>query len=312
MLKKILYLIPYFSLFCTPTPSLTGKEELPPLLIIDMNNEAVLPQNFRTTQDPFKLTAPSVPSREGLDTLHLSGSGQFSEESLKTLLKHLHHPKHLYVVDLRQESHGFLNDGVAVSWYGIRNWANIGKTLHSIEQEENHLLKHLLQQKEIQVAHLLERDQDGQQLPLTELKPFIVRHSASENQLSKVYQFHYARIPVTDHSKPSDESVDAFISLTRQLPNDYWLHVHCAGGAGRTTTFMAMYDMMKNAKHMSFDTILERQWFLGNYNLKDTKEDSWKTTCFKERLEFLKSFYDYCHSNQDQFATLWTTHLRQK
>lgn len=309
MLKKILYLMTCSYLFFTS--SLISKEESHPLLIVDMNNEALLPPNFRTTKDPFKLTASSYPSREGLDTLQLSGSGQFSEESLKTMLKHLHHPAHLCIVDLRQESHGFLN-GVAVSWYGIRNWANSGKSLNSIEQEEHQLLKHLLQQKEIQVAHLLERNIDGQQLPPTEHKPFTVQHSMNEHQLSKAYQLNYVRIPVTDHSKPSPESVDAFISLVRQLPDDYWLHVHCAGGAGRTTTFMAMYDMMKNAKQISCDTILERQWFLGNYNLKNAKEGSWKTTCFKERLEFLKDFYEYCHFNQDQFATSWTTYLTQK
>jgi hypothetical protein len=276
-----------------------------------MNNEALLPQNFRTTQDPFKLTASSYPSRKGLDTLQLSGSGQFSEESLKTMLKHLHHPPPLYVVDLREETHGFLN-GTAVSLYGIRNWANSGKSLKNIEQEEHQFLQHLLQQKEIQVAHLLARNVDGQQLPPTELKPFSVQHSVNERQLSKAYQIHYVRIPVTDHSKPYPESVDAFISLVRQLPDGYWLHVHCAGGAGRTTTFMSMYDMMKNAKQLSFDTILERQWFLGSYNLKNTKEDSWKTACFKERLDFLRNFYEYCRSNQDQFATPWSTYLKQK
>lgn len=35
----------------------------------------------------------------------------------------------IYDVDLRQESHGYL-DGIPVSWYGERDWANLGKSRH--------------------------------------------------------------------------------------------------------------------------------------------------------------------------------------
>lgn len=43
----------------------------------------------------------------------------------------------------------------------------------------------------------------------------------------------------------SPENIDEFIKLYKSLPKDAWLHFHCEAGKGRTTTFLAMYDMMK-------------------------------------------------------------------
>ena len=42
----------------------------------------------------------------------------------------------MLIVDLRQESHGFLN-GNAISWYGTRNAANEGKIGRQIEAEQS-------------------------------------------------------------------------------------------------------------------------------------------------------------------------------
>src|SRR5437763_289027 len=95
-----------------------------PLLVLDMRNNASLPKHFRTTSDslPESLHIDAT----GLSDLHIAGGAQLSELGLQTILQHLH-SQHITIIDLRQESHGFLN-GNAVSWYGPHNAANAGKS----------------------------------------------------------------------------------------------------------------------------------------------------------------------------------------
>lgn len=51
-----------------------------------------------------------MPTREGLDELQASGSAQFSLNQFSALTKALQEngAKDIYIVDLRQENHGFL------------------------------------------------------------------------------------------------------------------------------------------------------------------------------------------------------------
>ena len=56
----------------------------------------------------------------------------------------------------------------------------------------------------------------------------------------------YVRIPVTDHCAPSDAAIDVLCGLREAARTDptSWVHFHCHGGDGRTTTFLALYDML--------------------------------------------------------------------
>ena len=92
---------------------------------IDADDVRGLPRNFRTMEDefhaPYKkdMDDSYVPTREGLERLHASGSGEFSASGLHSLLEALAEKTQMpiCIVDLREESHGFF-DGIAVSWYG--------------------------------------------------------------------------------------------------------------------------------------------------------------------------------------------------
>jgi hypothetical protein len=54
----------------------------------------------------------------------------------------------------------------------------------------------------------------------------------------------YVRIPVTDHCAPDQDALKTLENLAAQAPNDAWFHFHCHGGDGRTTMFLALYDML--------------------------------------------------------------------
>jgi hypothetical protein len=57
---------------------------------------------------------------------------------------------------------------------------------------------------------------------------------------------HYVRIPVTDHCGPSESALAGLRARipVSTSPADAWVHFHCHGGDGRTTTFLALYDML--------------------------------------------------------------------
>jgi protein-tyrosine phosphatase len=142
----------------------------------------------------------------------------------------------------------------------------------------------------------------------------VVETLATEKQLATKKGFDYVRLPTLDHSRPSDEIVDAFLELIKKNPNA-WFHVHCHVGKGRTTTFMTLYDMFYNAKEVEFDEILERQKEIDGEDFKKylqkTNLESYMKNLYDERLKFLKRFYDFCKNSDPQHIT-WTEWLQQE
>jgi hypothetical protein len=275
-----------------------------------MKDEAILPRNFRTTEDPFILSSKDVvpPTRVGFNHLRLSGSAQFSDQSFKVILEKIKSPKNLYIVDLRQECHGFIN-GDAVSWYGVRDWSNVGKSINEIEEEELALLSLAMQEKNVVIGKIEAKDDQGEKVP--EISPMRVKveNVETESKLASRYRVNYVRVPISDHVKPSNDTVDRLVSFVKNLPEDHWLHIHCSAGVGRTTTVMAMIDMMKNAKQVSLKDIFDRQWLIGGRDLRKLTLTPWKISLIRERVQFLENFYKYCETNQDQFRTSWSLYL---
>ena len=301
------FLIPTFLFLLALTMSAIGLESM--TLILNMENQEVLPRNFRTASDPVNLEG-SVwkPSLEGLNVLRMSGSAQFSEKSVQAILTRLQQPRRFIIVDLRQESHGFVN-GIAISWFTEKDWGNKGKSLEEVELTEKNLLADLLKQKSIVLHTITEKTPQGNIESETSY-PVIVKNVATEAKVAEYAEVGYFRIAVTDHMGPSEDDVERFLLFLKGLPKDGWLHFHCAAGEGRTTTFMAMYDMYHNAKKVSFDDIIDRQWLLGGSRLSQLPASTrWKYPCALERYQFLKRFYDFCRQDPQQS---WKDFLKTK
>lgn len=248
-----------------------------PQLILNALNEPSIPKNFRSSMS--EINNPEI-SIEGLLELRISGSGQFSELGLIALMENIPNLP-LIVVDLREESHCFIN-GHAVSWRTIYNWANKGKSLALIEADEAYrreMLKSL--------SHLtLANDKTSVTIPIAII--------IDEKTLVTAMGMQYLRIPVTDHTIPSDDEVDRFIAFYEGLAPKTWVHYHCSAGKGRSTLFMVMHDIMENGEQVSLKDILLRQGELGgkNYTLP-IPSDTWKTQYQKEKLLFIQNFYNY-------------------
>lgn len=280
------------------------------VLVENMKNIEALPKRFRTPKDALKTSSKDI-NLNGFLELNASASGQFSEKSLSAIQNKLQSPKNLYIVDLRQESHGFIN-GTAVSWYAFKDWGNINKSLDAILAEECRFLNLAFKQRNITIYQILTKTGTG---AIATKKPidFAVNEIHTEAELVASQCFKYFRIPVTDHLKPTTEDVDRFIQFVRNLPQNSWIHFHCSAGQGRSTSFLTMYDIMINAKTVSLEDIFLRQAAIGGLDFnKPPKHSSWKYTSAVERVDFLKDFYTYCLGNKDNYNQLWSGYLLNK
>ena len=279
---------------------------------IDADDVRGLPRNFRTMEDefhaPYKkdMDDSYVPTREGLERLCASGSGEFSESGLQSLLEALAEKTQMpiCIVDLREESHGFF-DGIAVSWYGEHDWGNVGLTQEEALADEAERI-HAAAGQMTAVAHL-----GGEKNPLDEHEIF-VEEAQTEKELVEAAGLRYKRIAATDHIWPSPAAVDEFVQFYKSLPEDVWLHFHCQAGEGRTTEFLAMYDILKNPAAPLQD-ILYRQCLLGGSYVAHVEPEGstyWKVPYYVEKAKHIALFYRYVQENESAgFAVSWSDWL---
>lgn len=279
----LLSLILFSSTFIVPV---TAYTEDTVYLSLDFENTNNLPRNFRKTTDLSVLKGSTL-NLKGLDTLNISGSSEFAAIPLKLMLSNINKP-HITVIDLRQESHGFIN-GNAVSWLGPGDKANKGLSFDEVLVKEQSQLNNIILNKPLQL------DQGKYTITPTTVE--------DEKTLTKNNNINYLRLTVTDGERPSDDMVDRFMAYTKNISTDEWLHFHCKEGIGRTTTFMSMYDMIANSKTVSFNDIITRQLTLGQItDLGFYKPD--------QRTTFLNNFYNYTKENNDNFKTTWSDYIK--
>ncbi|NFE81645.1 hypothetical protein FC820_16770 [Clostridium sporogenes] len=275
----------FFSITNKPTSAIDDNNTIN--LVLDSRNNNEIPKKFRKSSDISNVEKNKNINLSGLNTLNISGSKQFSEQNLPLIISNIKTSLPITVVDLRQESHGFIN-GLPVSWANKKNDANIGLTKAEVLEDENNKLKSIKLNSPISFYN----DPN---------KTIIPTKVENEEQLVKHNSLSYVRIPVTDTKLPTDDMVDYFVDVIKSNPKDTWYHFHCKQGIGRTTTFMIMYDMMKNAKEVSADDIIKRQLLLAGFD-----ENQMKSFYNDKRSTFLQSFYKYSKENGNDFKIKWS------
>lgn len=281
----------------------------PPVLIwdIDLKLANALPRNFRTTDDPLEENKGETPSTTGLSDLRASGSGEFTPESLKLVLTRTRSP--VTVFDLRQETHVFVND-MPVSWYASHDWANVGRSQEDIERDEAARVQSFKPGSEIDVrpGHPVKHGNGNSVTP----QRVTVEGASTERDVVEGAGTHYVRITVTDHAPPIDQEVDRFVLAVRALPENAWAHFHCEAGLGRTTTFMVLYDMLRNANRVSLEDIVFRQKILSHgYDvLQPDEPGNWKAPYAADRVAFVRAFYGYARVNLNGRPRLWSEWLK--
>ena len=209
----------------------------------------------------------------------------------------------IYIVDLRQESHGFAN-GVPVSWYEEHNHANFGKSVSEVEQDEVNKLKSILG-KQTEFVPLGKHDE----ATLSKLT-MPIENVQNERHAAESAGFKYIRFSAADMVFPDPSVVDDFIRFYLSLPQKHWLHFHCHAGHGRTTTFLVFYDILTYPE-LSLEEIVQHQHLLGGSDLLAVDSgDDWYSEQRRERAEKMRQFYQYVKEERESnFAVSWNDWL---
>ena len=229
----------------------------------------------------------------------MSGSAQFSEEQFRTLAEQLREQsQEIWIVDCRMESHGMIN-GIAISWCGEDNGANLGKTVEEIEAEEEGMSALI---GTTVTAYTAENDHPVEDLDLS------VETWETERALVQSKGFSYLRLACPDHCWPPADVIDTFISFASSLEGDVWLHFHCQAGSGRTGAFMTIYEMMQKPD-APVEEILRHQAETGSGNLLDRANPE-KSYAQKERCVLVRAIYLYIQENHvTGYAIKWSDWL---
>ncbi|WP_324250662.1 hypothetical protein [Xanthomonas hortorum] len=214
----------------------------------------------------------------------------------------------MVVLDAREESHAIVG-GYPGTWRTPNNWGNAGKSRDEALADEQQRIQTLKSQETVHIFHRKDvKSEASNPRGATLSKPLIF----SEEELVKTAGAKYVRLTVTDHLSPRADDIDAFIAMEREMAQDERLHVHCGMGLGRTTIFIVMHDILRNAAMLSFNDIIERQRkFNPGRSLDNNKDvsDKGRSEFRNERSEFLPLFYEYAKENPKGQPFLWSEWL---
>ena len=238
--------------------------------------------------------------------LRASGSHQLDAPQLAEIIHRIADDgpelRRLLIVDLRQESHAFV-DGRAVSWCTDKDWSNVGQSPAWIARDEQCQLEKFAVAPDTPV-YAVQKDAHGD-LEVVGVHPLHVTRAETEEMVVQRIQSRvavsYLRLPVTDHCAPEDDAVRTFVQSFANVAPTTWVHFHCHGGDGRTTTFLTMYDMLNVARTRSstshppdLEYFRSRQLRLFRYDLKPNPSTKrWQAPLSEVRWRRLESFRDY-------------------
>ncbi len=267
------------------------------------------PRNFRLMTDDWHVDVRGKkPTRKGLDKLYVSASAQPSPAAITTLrdkIREINPDAKIFIVDLRQETHGFVNS-LPVSWHVEHNAGNAGKNSHEVILSEREQLCDL---RGVETTFKPLGKADTQLFKPVTIVPRVIQ---TEQNVVEELDLYYIRFAAADMQFPAPEIVDDFVSFVVMLPADAWLHFHCHAGHGRTTTFLVMYDIMKNPQ-LSLEEICRRQYLLGGTNLLlEPEGDDWSSRMARDRAKKIRLFYEFVQGTRsEQIGLPWSEWLAE-
>lgn len=279
-----------------------------PCIVQDTENNTPKLKYWRDNFDLAKSTEIAHGNAKGLHTLWMSGSAEASVAGFNTIVNNIktatnNRVMHMVDVDLRKESHGFLNKN-AITLGTKNDWINLDKTRDQALSAEQNWLDQIAKMKSVYVV-----GHDTFKKKLYDDGHWVFVHAVSDEEtVAKNHQMDYLRIMVNDHMRPDDDAVDRFVNFVDNEKPNTWMYFHCRGGLGRTTTFMVMYDMLHNANKASLEEIVAREAsYAPHYNvLKVLNKQDRYTQYFQRRAMFVKQFYKFAQAHLQDNTLSWS------
>lgn len=296
MFKMPILLVILLILCCNMVSAAEPPEGVQVLKFDRIAGTANMPNEYRAASKGKYKRAPNdiYPSQEGLKDLRISGSSFFAKNEFKALLKKIPaEVENIVVLDLRNESHGYINDH-AVSWYSRYKTFNKGLTAEQVNDREQDLLNEAKKTGTVNIA--VQAKDKGVVFTV----PIKVDSVMTEKEFVESMGVKYFRIPIMDYSAPTRDNIDRFVEFYKNLPEQTWIHAHCEAGVGRTTITLSMVDMLHNAGKLSYDEIMTRQVLMGGQDVRKSAEkatDPYKKANYPKRAEFTRRFYDYAKAH---------------
>lgn len=265
------------------------------------------------------------PDATELASIRFSASGQFSEYQFSHLVSFLTttdgthttvSPSKIYIVDLRKEVRGFINGKPITLREGKINTISYYDTTGNEYATAISGLKTIAPTTGIDIytkplkgaqqanAHYVAQFKTEEDIVTGYTKP-------GESAPAGI---HSINIRIQDHTRPSDETVDQFVSFVTSLSfsgssDDPWVHFHCSGGHGRATTGSIMYYIMRKTladlRTMTINDIFKKVAKLGgkdftqpyDFNAEVRDNDlclaSWESSHHNAKLKFMDYFLAY-------------------
>jgi hypothetical protein len=283
--KKIWVLLPLlFLFFVTIGFGVTLYTESKSPLFITTHDS--IPQNRQ------KKECCKAFNTQGLTQLNIHGSGLIYFPDYKQYFKQNCTPQRVYVMNLLNEEAYYYKDR-PLRWYGMG----------FIEQDLGH---YYFQSKPLKNAY-----------KATIRKFYGVPSSADKSQYQTegeiVQNFgdgvYYMPLKENPGWLGNQAFMEDLIKFFESIPEGSPVYAHCFHGKGRTTIFIVLYDIFRNAKQVPLQDIADRHYCLGREHILDTNlwlKGTWTQEALNARTELIKRFYDYMTDPHGYGAQTWT------
>lgn len=276
-------------------------------VVQDTDTHLTTPRNWR--HPGMIISANYQGDTTGLEKIRASSSAAPSAEHFHWIARQIKDitsdsVEVMYDVDLREECHAYIN-GEAFTHATEHNWVNRDKSEEAALETENNWIQSI--SEKLLLENVLTPDQH-KSLALSDGATIRINSVTNEKQAAESAGFKYVRFFISDHMAPRPQVVDQIVNFVKNLPDNYWLHLHCRGGEGRSTALLLMLDMLKNAATVSFDEIIQRHASIPPYYYfpQMTRRCKELTVYYQERYAFIQSFYQFAQALSQQHDLTWT------
>lgn len=227
------------------------------------------------------------------DNFRISGSAQMTEKQIENLVYFLRKltgeaDMPIYVVDLRHELHGFYQDLPIYVW-DENYWEHMERLVS--EGYERSYFDNLNTLDEVPYYPVIEKIK-GKRYFEVESRMYPKKYPVSrEEDVCDRLGIKYFRIPILDRDRPDHFTVNAILKFFKSVPKNAWIHVHCHGGKGRTSTFLLMYHLYRK-KEDNLEAVVKRHAETGSVDLLNKVADV-KPHANESRKQFIRDFFSF-------------------